>query len=154
MNALTDMLQKIADDRAELHADHASSRVWTPDCHLVGLVGEAEFARVFAQPLDLNERPGGDGGVDFTLPIRMTVDVKTARKPVFLIEKEGLVVADIYVLAGYSDELGRAELLGWTTGALLAAAPIRDFGYGPNHAIAREELRPMETLRQKVMVLR
>src|SRR5262245_14514790 len=134
-----------ATERSASHAPHASQRPLSLGYELVGLVGEAQFASDFQLPLNFGARPGGDGRVDFVLPMRFTVDVKTARKPLHLIEEQGKVVADIYVLAGYDDEHRAAEMLGWELGNVLRRAPVRDFGHGIiNHYIPRAELRPMD----------
>lgn len=149
-----ELLMIEANARHELHADHPSHRPLSDGYELVGLIGEAEFARVFKLPLDLNRRPNGDGRVDFIVPFRITVDVKTARKANNLIEEQGKVSCDIYVLAEYFDEDKRADLLGWEKGEVLARAPVRDFGKGIlNHYIPRERLRPIPDLLKRVMRL-
>ena len=141
--------------REKLHANHASNRPLSEDYELVGLMGEAEFSRVFRQPMDLERKPGGDKGIDFIVPLRFKVDVKTFRKPKNLIHEVGKVVADIYVLGSYEDDESKPELLGWEWGRNLAAAPTRDFGYGViNHFIPRDELRKMIELEERVMHLR
>ena len=147
-------LQAVAAQRGTLHREHASSRPLSEGYELVGLVGEAEFSRVAQMPMDLTRRPGGDGRVDFVVPLRFTVDVKTFRNPGNLIQEIGKVSADIYVLAKYHDDSRRAELLGWEWGSALVKAPTRDFGYGiVTHYIAREELRPMSSLLERIMRL-
>lgn len=149
-----ELLMIEADARQALHADHASHRPLSEGYELIGLIGEAEFARVFKQPLDLNRRPNGDSRVDFVVPFRVKVDVKTARKPLYLIEEEGKVTCDVYVLAQYFDEGQTAGLLGWEKGEVLARAPVRDFGKGIlNHYIPRENLRPVSDLLNRVMRL-
>ena len=149
-----DLLTIEANARRDLHVDHASHRPLSEGYELVGLIGEAEFARVFGLPLDLSRRPGGDGRVDFIVPFRITVDVKTARKASNLIEEQGKVSCDIYVLAEYSDDGKRADLIGWEKGEKLARAPVRDFGHGiQNHYIPRENLRPISELLKRVMRL-
>src|SRR3569833_1781749 len=84
--------------RKRLHDGHASRRALRDGYELVGLIGEIVFARANRQPLDLDRKPAGDGGMDFTVPLRFTVDVKTFRKPVHLIHEQGKVTSDIYVL--------------------------------------------------------
>ena len=84
------------------------------------------------------------------VPMLMSLDVKTARKPYNLIVEEGKVLADIYVLAGIDDN-DRVTFHGWEHRRVLATAPVRDFGYGVmNHYIAREKLRPMRELESRI----
>ena len=154
---MTDLLDRLfaefAEERARLHAEHASSRPLSDGYELVGLKGEAEFQRVFNVPMDLNPRSGGDAGVDFVVPLRTTVDVKCARKAFNLIQEQGKVGgADIYVLAQYHDETQHAELLGWAWKAELLRAPVRDFGKGiVNHFIERQDLRSIASLHDRIM---
>jgi hypothetical protein len=147
------LLQAEAGAREALHAQHTTPRLG-PAPNFVGLVGEAEFSRQFGVAVDLSRQIGGDRGVDFTVPLRFTVDVKTARNPVFLICEEGKVVANVYVLAAYNEADHSAELLGWEWGPVLARAPVRDFGYGiRNHYIERAALKPISDLKSRVMRL-
>jgi hypothetical protein len=148
------LLEIEAERRVALHANHVSNRPLSDDYEFVGLAGEAEFACVFKQPLDLNAKPSGDGNIDFIVPLAFSVDVKTARKAIHLIHEHGKPVADIYVLAEYSDDTRRAKLTGWEYGAKLAAAPIKDFGHGVlNHYIHRDSLRSIADLLRRVMHL-
>lgn len=148
------LLQREADARVKLHEHHASSNPVVEDRELVSLVGEAEFSRCSGLPLDLRRRPGGDGGIDFVAPIRFTIDVKTSRKPFNLIAEQGKVTADIYVLAGYSDEDSQSRLLGWHWGSVLRAAPVKNFSPKIiSHYIPAGELRGMEELLQRIMRL-
>jgi hypothetical protein len=153
-DVVSDFFSIEADARHSLHSDHASHRPLSEGYELVGLVGEGEFSRVSHQPLDLNRRPGGDGRVDFVVPFRVTIDVKTARKAGNLIEEEGKVTCDVYVLAEYSDDTRSAILVGWEKGSVLARAPLRDFGHGIlNHYIPRDQLRPIPDLLKRMMRL-
>jgi hypothetical protein len=148
------LLQREADARVKLHANHASSKPVVEDCEFVSLIGEAEFSKVSGQPLDLVRRPGGDGGVDFVVPMRTTIDIKTARKPYYLLVEHGHVTADIYVLAEYSDDNQSARLLGWEKGSVVRASPLRAFSPKiTSHYIARAELRPMADLLRRIMRL-
>ena len=147
-----DFLALEAERRALLHVDSPGRRPLSENYELVGLAGEAEFATAYGLPLNLRRKPGGDGGVDFIIPLAFTVDVKCFRNPENLIQEEGKVVADIYVLAEYSDDDRRAVLLGWEYGANLARAPVRDFGRGiVNHHIHRDKLRRMGELGRRIM---
>jgi hypothetical protein len=147
-------IAKYADARAALHAGHASSRPLSEDYENVGLAGEFAFGRFCGQMPDLSERPAGDQGVDFVIPLLYTVDVKTARKANNLIhEASKPLTADIYVLAEHSGD--DARLLGWAWRSTLAAAPVKDFGHGiDNRYIPRENLRAMEELGQRIWRVR
>jgi len=123
-------IKNVADSRHDLHSGHSSSRPLSEDYELVGLSGEFAFAEVCGLLPDLTVRPGGDKGVDFTVPLRFTVDVKTARKAGNLIHEQGKPMVDIYVLAEFDDEKKKATLVGWEYGRNLAKAPAKDFGYG------------------------
>jgi hypothetical protein len=117
----------------------------------VGVVGEVEFEERFSRfgfKVDESPRPEGDTGVDFTHPAVGTIDVKTARKPVFLFVKEKDIdrVADVLVLARYED--GAVTFLGWERGSAMKDCPKRQFiENGPvNFHKRAEDLRNMVTL--------
>jgi hypothetical protein len=145
------IITKHASARAALHAGHASSRPLSEGYENVGLAGEFEFGRFCGQMPDLSERPAGDKGVDFVVPLLYTVDVKTARKAHSLIhEASKPLAADIYVLAEYGED-DEAKLVGWVWRAALAKADIKDFGHDiDNRYIPREMLRPMEELGRRI----
>ena len=140
-------LRKIASDRERLHENHASSRPLSKDYEYIGLKGEEKFAEEFNMELDEQLRPEGDGGRDFPSHLGI-IDVKTARKAYNLIVEEGKTVSDIYILAQYTDETDKAELLGWAYKYEVLDAPTRDFGYGIiNHYIPKQNLRWIQTLK-------
>ncbi len=148
---LLQVVSQEARDRHEAHKHHASSRPLSDDYELVGLLGEVAFGKLTGQMVDLERRLDGDKGIDFVVPLNFTVDVKTARKAFHLIHEEGKGLADIYVLAQYDDENKTAELLGWEWGAVLARAPVKDFGYGiKNHYISADKLKPMSELVKRI----
>jgi hypothetical protein len=149
------ILAKHAEARAALHAGHASSRPLSDDYERVGLAGEFAFGRFCGQMPDLFERPAGDKGVDFVLPLLYAVDVKTARKANNLIHEASKPLAsDIYVLAEYGED-DEATLVGWAWRRQLAEAPVKDFGHGiKNRYIPRASLRAMEELGQRIWRVR
>jgi hypothetical protein len=116
--------------------------------------GEFSFGMLCGLMPDVSDKPAGDGGIDFTVPLLFTVDVKTARKAFNLIHEQGKPFADIFVLAEFDDSnqtFCKASAVGWEWGAVLAKAPVKDFGYGvENHYIPRERLRSMDTLVRRV----
>ena len=138
-------LTEIADQRSGSHIGHESQRILGENHDLVGVSGEAIFAKYFGLKMNDDIKPEGDDGIDFLLGLNFSVDVKTARKPFNLLLEVGKPVADIYVLADYND--GDPYLLGWEWGKILSQAPTRDFGFGViNHYIPAEELRSLDEL--------
>lgn len=118
--------------------------------NIIGVKGEMAFAKIFGLEMDEEVRPDGDKSVDFVLqyPARdLTIDVKTARKPIYLFlkKKDAPTAADILVLAGIVDNT--VKFIGWEKRSIITAAPTKDFGYGiVNYYKHNTELRPMETL--------
>ena len=84
-------IMAIAADRARLHKGQGTSRPLSKEYELVGLSGEVAFSKETGYPLDLRTRIGGDNGVDFYTSLG-TVDVKTSRKPYFLVVEQGKVI--------------------------------------------------------------
>lgn len=145
------IIDAIALDREQLHATTPSSRPLSEGYESVGLHGEFAFGTFSGQMPDITERPKGDAGVDFVVPLLFTVDVKTARKAFNLIHESGKPFADIYVLAEYDDQSATARLVGWEFGSRLASSPTKDFGYGIlNHYISRDVLRSMDSLGKRI----
>lgn len=155
MSAMTDLVRVECEARQRLHDGSPTRRALSDDYEFVGLLGEATFAREFNQPLNWSRLKGGDGGIDFTLPLRFTLDVKTFRKAGNLIQEQNKVTADIYVLGQYCDGAEpTVELIGWEWGSVLGAQPVKDFGYGIiTHYIPRERLRSMSDLHRRLMRL-
>ena len=146
MNDFLNIVKAEAEERHKAHEGQSSSRPLSEKYEEVGLLGELEFAKQTGYMLDMERRLSGDKGVDFVVSVKMTVDVKTARKPGNLIHEQGKTFADIYVLAGYNED-GSVELIGWEFGSTLLRAPVKDFGYGIlNHYIPAKQLKPMSSL--------
>ncbi len=145
------LFSELPESRTNLHRDHHTQRILSENHDQVGVSGEFAFGEFSGLYPDTRPLAGGDRGVDFNVRLEFTVDVKTCRIPKNLIHEQGKPFADIFVLAKYDDETGKAELLGWEWGAKLKAAPVRDFGYGIiNHFIPTNELRPMEELKKRL----
>ena len=143
--------------RTELHNGCRSQRILSKDHDKVGMAGEWAFGAFSGRFPDVSSRPNGDAGVDFIIPLRYSVDVKTYRNPKRLPLEVGKPVADIVVLAGYDECTESAELIGWTWGTVLKSAPIDDGGPNSifrngirNHYIERGKLRPMSELMQRL----
>jgi hypothetical protein len=125
---------------------------YVADSELIGVIGEQFFARTFGLPLDKRGLPRGDGGRDFIVqfPGRiLTIDVKCARKPLYLFIKEKDIdtCADILVLCALDEpRVGPAQprLVGWETRGMMSLMPVGTFGHPcPNHFRAASELRPI-----------
>ena len=152
---IDEILRREGEARLKAHAGQASQRLLSNKSERVGIVGEFQFACEFRLPLDWERaKAGGDNGIDFIIPVRFTLDVKTSRNAIHLLVEQGKVKADLYVQAEYSDETGRAELLGWEYAKAVLRAPVKDFGTGiDTHYIHRDNLRKMSDLQQRVMRL-
>lgn len=156
---LQDELRKIARRRNRVFVHLKRNRPLGKNYEDVGVRGEWEFACFSGIMPKL--QAGGDGGVDFELPVIFTVDVKTSRKGDALLVEAGKVKADIYVLAHFTEKvedadgearpIGEANLLGWTFATHVKSVEPRDTGRGVvNHRIPVEKLRPMGEL-EKMM---
>ena len=144
---MTSDLKKIAEEREDIHKNHASSRPLSKNYEYIGLKGEAKFSEEFGFNLDLTLRPEGDKGSDFSTKLG-SIDVKTARKAYNLIVEKDKVDADIYVLAQYDDYTDKAILLGWAIKDQVLDAPAKDFGYDIiNHYIPKSKLMSMGSLK-------
>jgi len=141
----------LVNSRTETHSEHSSQRILSKEHDKVGLSGEFTFGEFSGLWPDTRALPGGDRGVDFTIALWFTVDVKIYRNPGNLIHEQGKPFADIFVLAKYDDETGKSKLLGWEWGSKLKVAPVRDFGYGViNHYIPTDQLRSMNELKSRL----
>ena len=139
--------------RAENKNGCASETIFSEGHNMVGLSGEFAFAELTGIWPNTKTLVSGEGGIDFTVPIRFTVDVKTARHPHYLLHKQGKEFADIFVLARYNDETRKSELVGWEWGAKLQNAPVKDFGHGVlSHYLSVSELRRMVELENRLRV--
>lgn len=151
------MTDRLLRDAAHLRlVSIGSTRDLTPDRDLIGMAGEHAFARDFHLHHDLRSKPAGDGGIDFWLPLMLSIDVKTSPRPGYLLVKAGKVVADIYVLAHATpDNLLAGECLGFAFKDEVLAAPLQDFNNAGiiNHCLPRKALRPMDELRQRLALI-
>lgn len=137
-------IKEVAKIRHELHKNQASSRILSPDYQYIGLAGEYAFAKKYDLPIDLTTRVGGDGGCDFRVNFG-TIDVKTARKALYLLVEVGRVRADIYVLAQFNND--SVTFMGWELGEEMEKCPAKDFGAGYDaHYKMAGELKSMEDL--------
>jgi len=111
-HCLTDeQMRDLAKKREAIHAGQASSRPLSKHYELIGLIAERQFSREFDVDMDMTLRPGGDGRVDFVLPIG-TVDVKGAARAYNLFREIGKPHAEILVLAAVNVYTCQAQLRG------------------------------------------
>lgn len=143
-------LRATAEARTSLHQGKASQRQLSEEYELIGLAGEDALAEFCGGEVDITPRPNGDGGTDCHIALFFTVDVKTSRRGIDLLVEAGKVRADIYVAAKY--ENGRARLLGWEWGKVVAQVPPYDVcGRGViSHCIPLSKLRPMSELKVRL----
>lgn len=142
----------IAQQRQQLHANHESSRPLSDGYEFIGLMGEIAFSLQYGLAVDLSDRAGGDGRVDFELRGR-TFDVKTARKPYNLISEVGADVADVLVLAGIDGD--KVTFHGWEKRATIKSAPTKTFGHDVlNHYIPAADLQCMTLLARGIESLK
>jgi hypothetical protein len=154
-----DVLDEIAKAR---NGNYASTRDYTKRRDHIGLAGEITLGDRYGLPVRLVDMPEGDGGIDFTVPLLFTIDVKTtpASNPGHLLVEENQVVADIYVAARYKTCATDAELIGWEWASAVRAAEVRPWNGVPHHQmvmLTRDEggkLRPMSELDKRMAVLR
>lgn len=140
--------------RQQSHGKQGTHRLYKdPNAeNIVGVAGEIAFAEQFGFTIDeddLWQRPWGDGGYDFELANGTTIDVKCARKPVFLLVKETDIqqVADVLVLGKFID-VDTIKWVGWTFGDMMKHAVMKDFGYRiRSYALPAEDLTSMDRLK-------
>lgn len=140
---LSKLLTDLATKRNAVFAHLERNRPLSDNYEEIGLLGEWEFGKLCG--LMPKTVVGGDGGVDFELPVVLTVDVKTARNPKCLLVEAGKVKADIYVLAHYGED--GVRLVGWTSAQVVRSKEPIDTGRGViNHLVLASDLRPMAEL--------
>lgn len=148
MGSLLEFAKQQGVGRQEIHAKNTTERFYEDPTqeNTTGALGEAAFSRVTGLPMNTEFKAEGDGGIDFVFHLRgrrITIDVKSALKPKYLLLKEGTrKAADIFVLCGVS---GRSSVfLGWEHKSIMLLMPVRDFGKGiRSHYRRPNALRPM-----------
>jgi hypothetical protein len=138
----------------DLHAKHNNLTERFYDDPLVedriGVKGEIAFGEKYNLMrywLGREDKPYGDGGIDFDVPGLGTLGIKTAQKPYYLLEKSGKATAHYYILGQYIDD-PQVVFIGWAFGPDLAKAPIKDIGGKGilSHYIHQSKLRPMHEI--------
>lgn len=153
LEAIPVVAQRIADERQQMHerAGNNSRRLYSNNTteNYIGLCGEIAFSRKYDLPINNELLVHGDGGYDFVLDDGSDLNVKTARKPYYLLLKAQEKVADIFVLARFR-ETG-ITFLGWEYGPALKQCPTSNFGLGvPSHYKPRTQLHSMRELESRM----
>lgn len=125
-----------------LSATASNTRPWSAQFNLLGAIGEALYAAHsgLAMSTRLVIR---DGGTDFP----DGTDVKTTshfHAPRLLRLATDPLKAERYVLVAVDLEKRRARLVGLATRAMLEAAPLLEYGYGPTRTLRESELLPLD----------
>lgn len=146
------IIETLAARRTALHADRAeSSRPLSDDFDEIGLAGEVAFGTFSGLCPDFSDRPKGDDGYDFKVPLLYRVEVRSTKPGRNLIHREDKpLAADIYVLAEVDGD--RTTLVGWCWRKTLAEAEVRVLQDGgpPSHFVPRSALRPMGELEERL----
>lgn len=145
----SNLAEKLGRERQDGHSENGTLRFFKDSAHedILGIKAELAFQEFSGLNADLKVRPEGDGLKDFVFIVshrRLTVDVKGARAPIFLLlkEKDAEKAADILVLAKVEGD--EVWFLGWEHKSMMLISPKREFGYGiVSHYRHHSELRPM-----------
>jgi hypothetical protein len=134
-------------ERDNLHAE-ANSFIDREKTHIRGLKGEIAVAEYYGLETDLELRPTGDNGIDFTcwwLLCPVQVDVKTTEyvsNPWLKVKADGHKTADVYILT--VDDGADIELVGWAwLRDVEATDPTQETGHHTNHVLKPSDLRTM-----------
>lgn len=134
-------------ERDNLHAE-ANSFIDREKTHIRGLKGEIAVAEYYGLETDLELRPTGDNGIDFTcwwLLCPVEVDVKTTEyvsNPWLKVKADGHKTADVYILC--VDDGADIELVGWAwLRDVEATDPTQETGHHTNHVLKPSDLRTM-----------
>jgi hypothetical protein len=135
---------------------YASTRLWAPNPHLIGMVGERALATFFGAQQDFTNKPGGDGGCDLQVKLDLgetarwfNVDAKCATHAThLLVNRLKIKPKTIYVLVRYGDP---GECLGWEWGrTLMPIEPVNWLNNGAFvHAKPVAMLRDMAELTER-----
>ena len=134
-------------ERDSIHTD-ANSFIDREKTHIRGLKGEIAVAEYYGLSTDLELRPTGDNGVDFScwwLLCPVAVDVKTTeytRNPWLKVKADGHKESDVYILT--ADNGADIELVGWAwLRDVEAVDPTAETGHHENHVLKPDNLREM-----------
>jgi len=148
----SDDLSDMDNARDSTVADNSDLYDEVTDVHEAGVAGEIAFAQYYGFDFPYSEEGKLDDGYDFVIRLGetgdwLTVDVKATQMtddgPLLIQQMKG-IRADLYVLVDYYSDEERAELAGFTTGAVLGHCPIVKKNYKEhNYECIREKLTPV-----------
>lgn len=142
--------------RERASQNYASTTRWAPDSDLTGLVGERSLSEEFDYPMDLRDKPAGDGGADVEFLLRLPdgerwikVDAKASSYGDWLrvgVGPKHIRPDTIYVLVARNGERGKC--VGWEWGHVLMKIPQRRWSSGNLvHAKHVRDLRKIDELK-------
>lgn len=139
--ATRELCERVGKARTASYTGAASQRRWNRNADVIGCIGEALFAHLCQIPWAQDVSMRGDDGLDFP-----GTDVKSV--PVAFAADEGVLRrlsdspkwAPFYALVVVRDDYTAARYCGWQTGAFLAKASLREYGYGPTCVRFEREL--------------
>lgn len=143
---------------------YASTKLWSPRPHLVGMIGEKASAKEFGYEMDLRNRPDGDGGAEVEFLLRLPaggerwfkINVKTNTYGDWLrVDINDIEYATIYIHATVRNNIG--VCLGWELGRDLMKLPRKKWTAGntvhaKNHLAT--PLRPISELKAMMVAWR
>lgn len=145
-----DWLTFIGKQRIRQKSSFASTRAWSAHgSHIVGVAAEMVVSLTYGKRMNaaLNMGDGGADFVDVAPELRGRLDVKGVIKdarhwpPVLKHPANEPMRADWYALVSVDLERKRGALIGVVPAKVLAAADVRDFGYGPQKSLEAAQVR-------------
>lgn len=145
--------------RDAAHAGQPVTNDFSDDRQLLGMQGETAFGEFSGLYPHTHDGPYGDGGIDFTVPLKFTVDVKTTTfagsdaEPMHLKHFVGHQMADIFVLAYHEQAQNSTRLMGWCWKSELKDGEKRQFPphNRDNYCLPVRSLHPMRELRDRLI---
>lgn len=157
LSGVTDLIEREALKRQDLHKHHASSRPLVKGYEVTGMAGEFALGEVLGLYPDVSVRLKGDDHIDFNVLLHYSIDVKCSKRAEHLLHAQGSKFADIFVLAEYNDETKAVKLLGWEWGSVLQKAKVSDMLADDGvmaHFIRYDKLRGMPELLDRVFKIK
>lgn len=137
-----------------------ANRKWSEDYVRVWLAGEIALAEFTGVKPDFENKFYGDGGTDSFINLmlngvktKITINVKTSKKPYNLVAEPKRNKADIYMLAHYFPETERARIMGWQWSKIIHQCPTQklDERGVELHVMPFYKLRDLQILREKMV---
>lgn len=156
--ALIREAERTAEERERLHDGDPGGRQLTKNTHLSGLLGEIAFGKMIGMMPDFSKKRSGDGGIDFTVPLVFTMDVKSRKRIknggefYMLVEEAKVDDSDIYICAVLHDDMRGADPIGWQWAKAVKKFPVGVLRDGiRNHQVpVNGGLRPIRELQDRL----